>query len=143
MYICVYIFYIYINIRNSISNEQGNLDATSTALRVVLSTLHVFATDTRSIFARTNGTEVITLVQQSYRDAETSETRRPPMEAIHFCEDFECDAAVEKNVQWSGGPVTHSPTAPRAVQLGAVVECAQIVILRSPSSFPYVLISKL
>ena len=139
MCICVYIYFIYINILNSISNDQGNLDATS----VVLSTLRVFATDTRSIFARTNGTEVITLVQQSYRDAETSETRRPPMEAIHFCEDFECDAAVEKNVQWSGGPVTHSPTAPRAVQLGAVVEYAQIVILRTPSSFPYVLISKL
>ena len=139
MCICVYIYFIYINILNSISNDQGNLDATS----VVLSTLRVFATDTRSIFARTTGAEVITLVQQSYRDAETSETRRPPMEAIHFCEDFECDAAVEKNVQWSGGPVTHSPTAPRAVQLGAVVEYAQIVILRSPSSFPYVLISKL
>ena len=60
------------------------------------------------------------------------------MEAIHFCEDFECDAAVEKNVQWSGGPVTHSPAAPCAVQLGAVVEYAQIVIVRTPSSFPYV-----
>jgi hypothetical protein len=57
--------------RNSIS--QGNLDATSPALGAVLSALHVFATETRSIFARTNGTEVITFVQQSCLDAETSD----------------------------------------------------------------------
>ena len=123
--------YIYIHIRNSISNEQGNVDATSTALRVVLSTLHVFATDTRSIFARTNGTEVITV-------AETSDVLC--MEVIHCCDDFEDDAAGDKNVQCSCGLVTHYPAVPHVVQLRAVVEYGQNIIIRTPFP-PYVLIS--